>query len=252
MKRHVLVLVAALACLGSLMAAGCSGPQTPNHGAPVAPKAPTEAPKPLDIEGLVKSGEAPGVIRKRIDEYAAARIAAAKAEAAVAREEAKQEARDDFADSVKTWTGWAMGALALIGVLAVVASFLPWFPWINTRDALTALAAVAVLNLTRYALLRYGVGAADVVVWVSIGLAVLAALGVGVPVGWSWYRRVVLKDAARVATSGDTRAATALESQARGWTSDSPKHRSLRKSLLSVRSLDKGMKLQTPGGPSDV
>lgn len=181
-------------------------------------------------------------------------IAAEKGRAKLQAETAKREAREDFAATVRRYTGIAMGILTAAAVAALLLSFV--VPWVSTRSAAAAFAAVALLGLGRYALLRYGTLAADVTVVVSLGLAVVAALVIGLPMGISWARRKLVKQSEQLAAKGEPRPAVALWAAATGITGESAGARAERRRRLSkleargaVASL---AALRPPGAGLDV
>lgn len=242
MRRHMVILILATI-------AGCAPKAQLVHGfmpsepathaaAATAPTAGTVRP-PLSLPPP-EIDTAAG-IRKWADAEVARVKAAAEVQAQQLREqgrlaaiETRETARTDYAETVKRWTGWAMGLILACAVAALIASFVPFTrAFVSAKDAAIGFAAVAALSLGRYALLRYGTLAADVAVWAGLAMAILAALAFGIPLGVSFFRRHVRAQAVKVGVEkNDPRAGAALLAVADGITRETPDHKAIRKDLL--------------------
>lgn len=236
-------IIAVLSLAAVLVVASCKGggggtvkgpPQTLEQEARIVPPRPTSPPASV----VPKSGSAQDV-QAAIEEVwrlTDLEIARVKAEAKLSAAKQAGEARADFASTVKRWTGWAMGVLLACAVGMLIASFVPFTSsLVNRRDAGIAFASVAGVSMLRYALLRYGMLATDVAMWVALGTLVVGGLAVGVPLGVSWFRRRVSKTAEALEAKGpsEVRAAAALYATAEGATSESPRDIAKRRDILN-------------------
>lgn len=166
--------------------------------------------------------------------------ATARVDELTIKSRARLAARADFADQVKRWTGLSLLALAAVGIAALVGSMLPLGRGLglDTNDAARALAAVVVVSLVRYALLAWGILAADAAVIVCIVLAVVAALAVGLPLGYGWFRRNVWATYRTLASKNDeARASTAVWALAVGATGEGDRDKVARAATLETHTI---------------
>lgn len=235
-----IITVSALA----MLMIGCGGSHLKD---PVSSQSPPASVAPMTAAPVRADGESDEAFESRVraeaerlarmsreqhERDAAVAIAKLKAEAKVAAERAKGEARSDFLSGVKTWTGWAMGVLVFVALAALVLSFLPWTTFIgfDAADSAKAFGFASALSLGRYIMLRYGLAIGDVAAWVLIAALVVSAIITGLMVGKALLRSKMFTQAKILEAKGDTREAVALLATAKGKVSESVLDKQWRKS----------------------
>lgn len=215
----------------------------PVQAKPAAPAAitatqPAPTPKPGESEAefseRVKSAQR--LIRAQVEADAERRIAEIKAQAKVDAAQAREDARSDFYEQTRRWTGWAMLALGLVAVAALVLSFFPFgrAVGLDVGDSAKAGGAVVVVSLARYALLRYGVLAGDIAGYGMIFTVVIAAIALAWLIGKQAMRGTLRAQVEDLWAKGEARAATAVEAIADNKTRN--KHAADRKARLAANS----------------
>ncbi len=245
LQRGLLALAClCLAVLVGLPVPGCKGEPSWKHevSAPLVGDKPAAPGQLVQTATIVMPKLAPGYtaadVEKAIAEMWAQAdmgVAKVKAEAKVKEAAAREGAKDDFRNTVKRWTGWAMGIIVALSVAALIASFVPITKsLVSTGDAAKGFGAVVALGLVRYALLQWGILAANVAMWVCIVLAALALVAFGVPMAISLYRRQLHKVADALEAKGETRPAVAVRAAAIGATGEDEFAKRERKKLLAA------------------
>lgn len=170
--------------VGVLSDAGCN-----DGGRFTSTTPPTTTPSLIDA-GLpaFTADDTPETIKAKTETAIA--IIEAKGEVKAAAR--KGEAEDDFYDTAKAVTGWILAGLALTALACFIGSLIPWgrAVGLDAGDATKALAGVAVVSVARFALLRWGIMAANVGFWVVIVLAIVAAVMTLWPIVAGAVRRV--------------------------------------------------------------
>ena len=193
--------------------------------------------KVAETPAVVGSAPAPSVLTgktvEEIKSQAAVEIARVKAQAEVDSARSAGDARNDFAATVKNWTGWSIGILAIVGVLVFLASFAPFIgSFIDRKAAIYAVLGAGAISMLRYFLLAHGIQAVNIAMWVSIGLLVPTAILVAWPFVSGLIKRAFAKNGEALAVT-DQRAGTAIIATAKGLITDSAAHVHARKAILA-------------------
>lgn len=205
MGTAVAVAIVLLALLAVFASAGCAGGESPTTRAIKAMDAKKTKDDWAGIEAMkvrLTSAIEGGAPEKEVEglrtQLAQARKANAQGEiedakhaAELAKVEGRSEARRDFYDSTKRWTGWAMVAMVGASVAVLVASI--FIPTISRRGAIWGFAGAAAIGLVRYILLTYGIVTAEVAFWICIAGVALVGGFVGVPIVVAWVRSRIKK-----------------------------------------------------------
>jgi hypothetical protein len=103
------------------------------------------------------------------------------------------------AATVGTISRWTLG----ISALGLAVSF--FVPWIKRSEAAGAFGIGLALNAVQYVILVYGVAAVEVAFWVSVLVAVVAAVAAGYPLITGLVRRANAKTGERLALQDPAR-----------------------------------------------
>lgn len=122
--------------------------------------------------------------------------------------EAREDAKSDFRDTVKTGSGWIIGLLGLATVGLFVASF--FIPTIPRVACGVGIGLMGAMWLARYMLLAYGTLAADIVAWACLAFLGISLIGGGWTLALWWKRRILYQQGVNMAREGGTRDAVAL------------------------------------------
>jgi len=126
----------------------------------------------------------------------------------VSQGEAREDAKTDFRETVKTGSGWIIGLLGLATVAMFVASF--FIQTIPRVACAVGISLMSVMWIARYILLAYGTLAADIVAWACLGLLGISLIGGGWTLALWWKRRILFQQGVNMAREGGTRDAVAL------------------------------------------
>lgn len=126
----------------------------------------------------------------------------------VSQGEAREDAKSDFRETVKTGSGWIIGLLGLATVGMFVASF--FIQTIPRVACAVGISLMSVMWIARYILLAYGTLAADIVAWACLGLLGISLIGGGWTLALWWKRRILFQQGVNMAREGGTRDAVAL------------------------------------------
>lgn len=161
----------AFAGLSAFPGCGYQGPSAPEGFAPP----PGETPKGgLKIEVPVKPP-----------------LADRNGDGVVSQGEAREDAKTDFRDAVKTGSGWIIGLIGLATVAMFAASF--FISTIPRTACGVGIGLMGAMWLARYMLLAYGTIAADIVAWACLGLLGISLIGGAWTLALWWKRWILLQ-----------------------------------------------------------